>query len=590
VPLPLARPRPVTGRRRWWPAAVAVVMAAAPMAVAEASPGTSAPHPALFRTLSYHGYTIQVPTRWKVVDLTSSPHACIRFDRPAVYVGKPGDQSRCPSHLIGGAPGLLMEPLDADSAAAMSTGAAVVVSRSGSVSGTALPAQGPVSVSVRAAGVLVSAVYGTRSATLTSRILHSGNVVSTAGRVPSGDLALGPATAPGPGASEPGTFLGAGFDTCSAPSQTAMSRWLSSGRYAAVGVYIGGVSRGCSQPYLTPGWVAAEVAQGWHLIPTYVGLQAPCTSFYNRMSYDPATAREQGHAEAVDAAAEAAALGMAAPSSIYSDVEGYNNTISSCVAAVLSYVSGWNRGLHEVGYQSGVYSSASSGMHDLSASYRSTSYGRPDDIWMAWWNDAADTDGGSYVPDGQWQAHQRLHQYAGGVWESHGGYEMNIDRDYLDLTTTVALPQGCPTNLDFGSYHVLKSADHGNQVLATQCQLARRGFDPGAASGTLKWRTAAAISAFNASRGLAHRAVVGRRSWTAMLSGGETRVLELGASGPFVRKLQRSLSASLQHSVAITGVFDHPTRRAVVEYQRAHELTVDGTASRQTWAALQAGI
>jgi peptidoglycan hydrolase-like protein with peptidoglycan-binding domain len=127
-------------------------------------------------------------------------------------------------------------------------------------------------------------------------------------------------------------------------------------------------------------------------------------------------------------------------------------------------------------------------------------------------------------------------------------------------------------------------------VLATQCQLARRGFDPGPASGTVKWRTAAAITAFNVSRGLAPRAVVGRRSWTAMLSGGRTRVLEVGDTGRVVEKLQRALSATLQRSVAMTGVFDSATRRAVVEYQRDHGLTVDGTASRETWTALQAGI
>ncbi len=43
----------------------------------------------------------------------------------------------------------------------------------------------------------------------------------------------------------------------------------------AIGVYIGGLNRACSQPNLTAAWVGEQVAEGWHLIPTYVGLQSP---------------------------------------------------------------------------------------------------------------------------------------------------------------------------------------------------------------------------------------------------------------------------------------------------------------------------
>ena len=45
-----------------------------------------------------------------------------------------------------------------------------------------------------------------------------------------------------------------------------------------VGVYIGGLNRACSQPNLTASWVREQVAAGWHLIPTYVGLQSPTSS------------------------------------------------------------------------------------------------------------------------------------------------------------------------------------------------------------------------------------------------------------------------------------------------------------------------
>lgn len=75
---------------------------------------------------------------------------------------------------------------------------------------------------------------------------------------------------------------------------------------------------------------------GWHLIPTYVGSQAPCTSFGHTVSTDPATARSQGTAEADDAVAQAQALGIPAGSVLYNDMEGYDNTNSSCSTGVLN--------------------------------------------------------------------------------------------------------------------------------------------------------------------------------------------------------------------------------------------------------------
>ena len=56
-----------------------------------------------------------------------------------------------------------------------------------------------------------------------------------------------------------------------------MSAWASS-PYRAIGIYIGGVNRGllAAEPDLVLG--REQVAAGWHLIPTYVGLQSPTSS------------------------------------------------------------------------------------------------------------------------------------------------------------------------------------------------------------------------------------------------------------------------------------------------------------------------
>jgi hypothetical protein len=567
---------------------VATILVTSTMSVAQATTGSSpSGRQAASQTVTFRGYRVAVPRQWRVVDLRSTPHACLRFDQPAVYVGRPGDQSACPAGVIGGAPGLLIQPLDRQAEASVAR-SSVAALPTGAVQTRLLPATGPVNVDEPNAGVMVTAVYGARSASVLRQVLAGGGVVPSARAL---EPAV-PAANPAPSllrASLPGSYLGLGFDACTAPTQQAMDAWHASSGYSSVGVYIGGVSRGCAQPNLTASWVARQVSSGWHLIPTYVGRQAACSRFYNRMSYDPATAWAQGRAEAADATARARALGIPAPSTIYSDVEGYDTTGSRCVASVLSWVSGWTRGLHENGYDSGVYSSASSGIRDLGIRYRTTSTKQPDDIWIAWWNQLADAAGGSYIADTLWSRHQRIHQYVGGVYESHGGYRIGVDRDYLDLSSAVQRPQGCPTNLDFTSYPAVHPGGTGSRVRAVQCQLARRGFNPGTADATMGWRTRAAIRAFKVSRGLVYNNAVGRRAWTALLSGGSKVLLQKGAAGPTVSKLQRALSASLVRTVDITGTFDRTTRRAVLDYQRAHDLTVDGTANRQTWAALQAG-
>ncbi|MET7472204.1 glycoside hydrolase domain-containing protein [Micromonospora sp. NPDC005686] len=231
---------------------------------------------------------------------------------------------------------------------------------------------------------------------------------------------------------QPGTFTGKGFDTCTAPSQAAMDTWLAASPYRAVGVYISGGSRTCAQPNLTATWVADQTRKGWRLIPIELGYQAPCGTRTPKMSADPATARGQGRSAADSAAAAAQALGISAGSTLYNDIEQYPST-TACRAAVLSFLSGWVERLHTRGYLAGMYSSGSSGIRDVCDAYHDTRYLRLDQIWIAWWNGVADTDGGTYCADDRYADQQRLHQYAGDVTETWGGVTMKIDRNYLDV-------------------------------------------------------------------------------------------------------------------------------------------------------------
>ena len=158
--------------------------------------------------------------------------------------------------------------------------------------------------------------------------------------------------------------------------------------YRAIGVYIGGSNRGCSQPNLTSSWVSAQTAAGWHLIPTYVGLQAPTSSCSSCAKLSASRATAQGEEAAVDAVAQAAAVAMGPGSPIYFDMESYTRT-SSATAATLAFLEAWTEKLHSLGYVSGVYSSSASGIADL-AGQLGSGYILPDNLWFANWNGQAE--------------------------------------------------------------------------------------------------------------------------------------------------------------------------------------------------------
>jgi hypothetical protein len=233
-------------------------------------------------------------------------------------------------------------------------------------------------------------------------------------------------------------FTGLGFDACSTPSARSMSAWKTS-PYRAVGVYIGGVNRACSQPNLTSEWVAAQTAAGWHLIPTYVGLQAPTSACSSCAKLSSSQATAQGVAAAVDAVEEANAVAMGPSSPIYFDMESYSRT-SSATAATLAFLEAWTKKLHALGYLSGVYSSSASGIADLGDQVGS-GYELPDHLWIANWNGSTST-ADPVVPSNAWTQHQRIHQYRGGHNETYGGVTINIDNDSVDGATVgeAALP------------------------------------------------------------------------------------------------------------------------------------------------------
>jgi hypothetical protein len=373
------------------------------------------------KVVGYHGYRVTVPRTWPVYDLAKDPSVCVRFNRHAVYLGHPGADQRCPAHAAGRTEAILLQPDVAQAA------------RASSSNGPTGPSAG--SVVNTADGVRVTATWG-ENPNLIKRALRvrSLRLLSAAGAPRAARAAMMPralvANAP---ATPGGVYTGPGFDVCSTPSSSQMSAWSSSS-YHAIGVYIGGTNMACTQPNLSAGWVSQESAAGWHLIPIYVGLQAPSNSC-GCAAISKSKAASQGRAAAIDAVSNEQALGMGPGNPVYFDMEAYP-TGSGNSPAVLAFLASWTTQLHAEGYRSGIYSSEDSGISDLVSQY-GTGYSEPDQIWIANWNGVKST-GDSNVPASDWASHQRLHQYQGGHNETHRGVTLNVDGDYVDAGTAAA--------------------------------------------------------------------------------------------------------------------------------------------------------
>ncbi|MFJ9770721.1 DUF1906 domain-containing protein [Kitasatospora sp. NPDC101157] len=250
-----------------------------------------------------------------------------------------------------------------------------------------------------------------------------------------------PVLPPGPVAAVPfdGTepppeyrYTGAGFDACSAPPAEALYVWRTASPYGAVNIYSSGSQRACRQTRLTPDWVATVRAMGWKLVPTHVGLQAPCAKRPDKpLRIDPDRAEEQGGQEADEAAAALGALGLGPGSPVYLDMEAYPVGDAVCSRAVVDFTVGWTKGLQAAGYRSGFYSSTDSGIADLVAAARAGRAPMPDAIWYARWDGRPATTGQPGLPDDLWAGH-RIHQHRGSADETYGGVTLSVDPDALD--------------------------------------------------------------------------------------------------------------------------------------------------------------
>ena len=419
-------------------------------------PGAGAPASKL-TTIDYDGYSITVPSSWPVFHLNTDPGQCVRYDINAVYLGNPGANQNCPPALIGrvqtitisdaGVPGPPQPEYQRAAVAQGGLGAAPPPSSPGSRIAS-VPStlsrldqysqlhefQGAVSHS----HLSVTGTYGASSAPVENIIR---GLRKLGGSRPTGTAAAGSqawtsaATADTPDRPQasslkpdiPSSPLN-GFDACTAPSVEAMKAWKA--KYSAIGIYIGGQNMACDYGNLSASWVKSVHAQGWSLLPLYVGLQAPCNSF--PAPINTANAAAQGRSAANTAVADAVNFGLGRGTPIYFDMESYRNSNMNCRNTVLTFLDTWTRELHDRGYVSGVYSSASSGVTDLVTNtvIGGHALAEPDALWFALWDNSNNLTGTPYLPATRWPS-DRVKQYAANRTQKVGGYTINIDVDRI---------------------------------------------------------------------------------------------------------------------------------------------------------------
>jgi hypothetical protein len=306
-------------------------------------------------------------------------------------------------------------------------------------------------------------------------------------------------------------------------------------------------------------------------------------------------ARAQGRDEASKTVAAAKRLGISAGSTLWYDIEAFDIGRTNCRESALSFLSAWTNKLHGLGYVSGVYSSAASGITMLDDARTAGRYRMPDQLWIADWNGRADVHT-SYIPDTGWMPHKRVHQYRGGHDETHGGVTINIDNNWLDLgkgSSVAPEPAHCggAVGYNYGRYPALGAGDEGARVSTLQCLLRGKGYYGGAVDGVYDTAVGRAVNAFRVDHGFSPRTTATVNTWVAMLSEGSSApLMKYGSASKAVRRLQRALNAADSAGLRVSGVFEGTTTAAVKQYQRDHAMPATGVVTTALWRKLFAGV
>ena len=197
---------------------------------------------------------------------------------------------------------------------------------------------------------------------------------------------------------------------------------------SGLGLYIGGENYSGLLPDLD--YVQSVNCYGWGQMPIWVGPQDPlvvsphCQSTCSKFTEDPAGAFAVGQAEAAKAVSAMASLDWVT-GIIYYDLENYAPKFT---AADNNLVEGWVAGLHNAGFDAGIYGSPYNHADWLVAN-------PPDYVWLTSANGNDNVYGVRGIPDGLWDNNRRIVQYAINQpnYTAPGGkLSYTVDLDVLD--------------------------------------------------------------------------------------------------------------------------------------------------------------
>ena len=280
---------------------------------------------------------------------------CVRFDRHAVYLGDPS-RCTCPPHLVGRTEAVHLTTGSLQGVVAPDR----VVTADGSPVGVVVSAGDDPALARQIAGSVtyadatpdVTAPSGPRRRAHLRRSQQHGRHLSTA------------ATSSAVDRRHPQVAVrhrrsaGLGFDACTAQPLTTMATWYAASPYKAANMYIGGASRGCSQPNLTADWVTQTIAQGWTLIPTYVGLQALLHASYPEPDRPGPGRRRRAAPPPTTRSPSSTRSAWASATRSTSTWRRSATRNAACLSATRTFLDQWTVRLHARGYVSGIYSSS----------------------------------------------------------------------------------------------------------------------------------------------------------------------------------------------------------------------------------------
>lgn len=187
-----------------------------------------------------------------------------------------------------------------------------------------------------------------------------------------------------------------------------------------------------------------------------------------------------------------------------------------------------------------------------------------------------------------------------GVVNAADSVDVKVEFDKDPTPPTPSRPSGG------GSYTVVTkdmplvyTGSRGEDVKTLQAQLNALGYNCGDVDGIFGAKTYNAVVKFQKDRGLAVDGIVGKNTWAALGVTGTTVVetqttaitssmplLRRGSTGEAVKTLQTRLNALGYDCGTVDGIFGIKTYNAVVSFQTARALAVDGIVGVNTWGAL----